>query len=507
MSFLSKLEEGHLNHIIDEHIFQPIVPMNGGKFADIVEHIVKDKLKVYIDYDCDPDGYFSALCLVEIFKLLGFSDYVLARHQHKRHVLADAYVAALARESYDIIFILDSSTNAMTSISTLVDTGKTVCVVDHHICNYKFSDYPDNAIVINPLIDKSLADVGYANLSCGAVMSLLCAFTLQTKFNIKPPTDLYLYGVITLYSDIMNLNNDYNIAFISRFRNTQFINSKLVKLFWDQYSHFDRSYISFKLIPRLNALFRTENFSLLYKVFFESDSVDYDAVRQQIDMHYLECKKYVERLLSDCSILEYDKFVVAKIKGSRESYAKNFTGLVASNLSSTYNKAILCLCEESPVMWTGSVRDPFSRDLHALMKPLCYAEGHASAFGVRIDARDLDMLIVSMCEAMSELDDISDNVILVDWDNRSEGLSAEIQQMAEYNEYGGQGLPLAMGAVTVKPSYKIYRSERKISVYGEGQKYICCVPTVEVGDTLLVKPTLSGASYTNFVNNVHLKRS
>ena len=506
MSFLNILQEKNLDYVLGDHEFQPIVPQNGDKFAELFSTIVRDNLRVYVDYDCDPDGYFSALALVDTFRLVSFTNYTLVKHDHKRHVLGDAYIAALARSEYDVIFILDSSTNDMSNLTLLTECGKRVCVVDHHEPKYIFKDYPGNVLVVNPKIDKELTDVCYDCLSCGAVMSLLCAFTLQTRYQIKPPTDLYLYGVVTLYSDIMNMSNAYNIAFVTRYQNTKIINSALVRLFWDdKYSHFDRSYISFKLIPRLNSLFRTESFGLLYKMFFEPQDIDYAIVREQIEMHYQECKKYTQKLIDNSSVLEYPKFVLVKLKDNSGKFARNFTGLVANSLSSVYNKTVICLCSISPVQWQGSVRDPFSRDILSIMRPLCYAEGHSSAFGIQIDARDLDMLVTLLSSLMADLEDISDTVILADWDGRTD-LTAEMQQMAEFNEFGGQGLPMAMGALTVKPSFKIYRDEKKIAVYGEGQRYLCFVPTLDVGDVLLVKPTLAGAGYTNFVNNVHLSR-
>lgn len=505
MSFLSALQQKNLDYVLGEHEFQPIVPQNGDKFADLLVRIVKEQLDVYIDYDCDPDGYFSGLALVDTLRLVGYTKYTLVKHEHKRHVLDEAYVASLARSQHKVIFILDSSTNDMASITTLTEYGKTVCVVDHHEPKYQFGNYPAGAIVVNPCIDNTYTPVCYNCLSCGAVVSLLCAYALQTRFRIKPPQSLFLYGVVTLYSDIMDMSNAYNISFVSRYRNAQIIDSPLIRLFWDdKYDHFDKSYISFKLIPRLNALFRTESFDLLYTLFFDHSEIDYSQISKQIDMHYQECKKYTQKLLDECNLIEYPNFVLAKLKDDSGGYAQNFTGLVANNLSSRFNKAVICLYATTPVAWQGSVRDPFSRDLLSLMRPVCYAEGHSSAFGIKVDARDLDMTITTLREIMSGLKGITDTVILTNWDDR-DNLGAEMQQMAEFNEFGGQGLPMAMGAITVKPSFKIYRNERKISVYGEGQVYLCFVPTVEVGDVLLVKPALSGAGYTNFVNNVHLR--
>lgn len=504
MNFMQTLCTKGLDYVLSDLQFRPIVPTNGTRFAKLLQRIKDENLRVYVDYDCDPDGYFSGLILVETFKLLGFHNYTLVKHCTKRHSLNATEVASIANEHYDVVFVLDSSTNDLNLISQITDSGATLCIIDHHESHYLFADHPSNAIIVNPKIDSLYNKVCYDCLSAGALTALLCTFTLQTEFNIRPPVDLYLYGIITLYSDIMDLSNAYNIAYIAKFQNTQLISSPLIKLFWNEkYSHFDKSYISFNLIPKLNSLFRTENFSLLYRLFFESDNIDYDAVRQQIEEHYIECKKYTARLVASCRVDSSHGVVLAVMQNTHETYARNFTGLVANKFASEYNKPVLCLHQTTPVSWGGSVRDPLSRNVLSLFRPLCYAEGHKAAFGVEIPVAELDTIMYLLDDAISSFTDLNESVIIFDWD-KNPNYHNDIQQMALFNEYGGQGLPMVLGALTVQPRWKIYRSENKTSVYGDQQKFLCFVPTLDVGDTMLVKPTLSGSSYTNMVNTIHL---
>lgn len=502
MNFLTTLRDKNLDYVLSDQPFRAIIPHNGKEFANLLEKIVKGNLSVFIDKDCDPDGYFAYKALVDTFALLNFSNYKTTHHTIKRHSLSEAEITAIANDSYDVVFILDSSTNDMRAIQKITDSGAIVCIVDHHESHYMFNDYPDKAIIINPKIDKQYERICYDKLSAGAITAILCAFTLETMFSIKPPVDLYLYGVITLYSDIMDMNNAYNIAYISKFQNTQQIKSPLIKLFWDEKSHFDKSYISFKLIPRLNSLFRTESFEMLERLFDNITEYNLDALRKIIEDHYQECKHYTERLTAGCTITEYDNIVLAEMSEVYESYARNFTGLVASKVASTYNKPVVCLHRTTPTIWHGSVRDNLSRDLLSLFRPLCYAEGHDAAFGVQIPRRDSDTIMQSINTYLYTYA-AGDDVIIIDWD-KDPNYATDIQLMAEFNEFGGQALPTALGAITVKPNYKIYRNERCIMVYGDGQKFVCLVPTLAAGDKLFVKPTLNGSSYTNFVNTVHL---
>lgn len=504
MNFMETLVAKGYDYVLSEQQFRPIVPTNGTRFAKLLHKIRDGNLRVYVDYDCDPDGYFSALALVETFKLIGFTNYTLVKHCVKRHSLSPVEVASIANEHYDVVFVLDSSTNDLNLIQSITQSGATLCIIDHHESHFLFADHPEQAIIINPKIDSLYNKVCYDCLSAGALTALLCAFTLQTEFNIHPPTDLYLYGIITLYSDIMDLSNAYNIAYISKFQNTQMISSRLIKLFWnDKYTHFDKSYISFNLIPKLNSLFRTENFNLLYKLFFECEGLDYDAVRQQIEDHYVECKKYVDRLVATCNIDNSHGVTLAVMTNVYETYARNFTGLVANKLASEYNKPVLCLHQTTPISWGGSVRDPLGRNVRSLFRPLCYAEGHKAAFGVEVPVAELDSILFMLDDAVPTLKE-AESVIIFDWDNNP-NYKNDIQLMAEFNEFGGQGLPMVLGALTIQPRFRIYHGENKISVYGDQQKYLCFVPTLDVGDTMLVKPTLSGSSYVNMVNTIHLK--
>lgn len=481
------------------------MPHNGVRFSKLLKRISTENLKVYIDYDCDPDGYFSAKILTETFRCIGFNNYTLCRHTTKRHILSEAYVLSLIREHYDVIFILDSSSGDMKTIKAIADSGSICCVVDHHECFSEFRDYPASSIIVNPKIDAHdvRANVVYDCLSAGAITSLLCAFTLQVEFNIKPPIDLYLFGVITLYSDIMDMSNSYNIAFVTRFQNTDIINSPIIKLFWDdRYDHFDRSYISFKLVPRLNALFRTENFDLLYNLFFDDNYLAASTI-QKIEEIYVWAKAYTQRLVSSCTNKRYNDFILAVMPKDSSILARNFTGLVANTIASNYDMPVICLHRTTELSWGGSVRDPFSRDLLSIFRSICYAEGHRSAFGITMEPDRIDQILPLIDGTLPRVSD--DSVIIMDWDNCPEGFHSDLQLMACFNEFGGQDLPIAMGALTIKPEFKIYRDSKKISVYGNSEKFLIFKKTADIGDTMLVRPILCGSSYTNMVQNVHLK--
>lgn len=507
MSFKEKLLSKNLGHLLTEHTFRKIVPQNSAKFAATIKRIVDENIKVYIDPDCDPDGYFSAKIMQTMFDILGYSNYVIGRHTVKRHTLSMAYTASLLREGFGAVMLLDSSSNSMDIIKYISERDVICICVDHHTPDYKFSDYPESAVIVNPKIDALYVnECIYDQLSAGALCALLCDYTLQTQFHLAAPREVYLYGVITLYSDICTMNNAYNVAYVTQFQNTQIIDSPLIKLFWDfKYSHFDRNYISFNLVPKLNSLMRMEKFDLLYSLFFEENQIDFSEMSAKILAIHADCKEHTAKLINRCTVEQNDLFAVAYMPTDVVPLDRNFTGLIANHFASSLNQPVICLFPQSPMVLGGSVRDPFSRNLLSLFKTVCYAAGHDAAFGVSVNRVALPTVLTALKNAKDFFNEINDNVIMCNWNNKAvskEDLLAEMQLMANYNEFGGQGLPKAIGFITVPNNARIFRNDSYTAVYFDGFKFTCFTTAVDIGDTLLVSPTLAGSSYQLLVNNI-----
>lgn len=121
--FNQELEKRDLQYILGDNQFIPIAPRNSDKFAAMVQHVVSNNLRVYIDPDCDPDGYFSARIIKGMFDRIGYTNYGIGRHDHKRHKLRQAYIGSLIDQGYQAFIIVDSSTNDMQFLTTLYLVG------------------------------------------------------------------------------------------------------------------------------------------------------------------------------------------------------------------------------------------------------------------------------------------------------------------------------------------------------------------------------------------------
>ena len=96
------------------------------------------------------------------------------------------------------------------------------------------------------------------------------------------------------------------------------------------------------------------------------------------------------RLLSD--IVDYeelDHFVYSDLESAYEKSGfhmrnvQNYTGLVANKLSERCGKTAIVFCEYKG-LYKGSVRDLFGKNYLKIFKQLGFAEGHNSAFGIKI---------------------------------------------------------------------------------------------------------------------------
>lgn len=608
MSFAEKLAELNLHTLMINNRFFKIKPRNYECLEKVVRLILLKSLKVYIDEDCDPDGYFTGLIVKSMFDKLGHKDYEIAKHFTKRHVLTVEYARTLIDRGYDVVFLLDSSTNSLDVIELLTSHEIIVVVLDHHDTKLGWRAYPAGSYLINPRMevhepvlaypelcsvikewaekkyaicikeykymipsisrDSLLAifrDLNYRNfkidteidercdavlllddrdpfrtaykdvvildsggdfkahgarvlqpiseinstaalygeLSCGALTALVCDYTL-TKLGIKDNTDLYVHGYITLYSDVCNLNNAYNVAYIRHFRDDKLNLSSTVRLFMSEYDYLNRSFVSYNMIPRINALVRTEHFELLDQLFYNTpdDPTLRVALKSSIDTIYLKSREYAKELAALCVVDDsHSQVVIGIMPENAPSDAKNYTGLIASQIAERTNAFTLCLYKSAPNQYSGSGRDPFNRDARSMLDILCYAQGHGAAFGVKIPMNQLDM-IGTFVETYFE--EGRQDIILVNWDEEMplDKVKSDIQVMSEYNEYGGQGLPAAYALFKITPSCRISPEKKRTLVFWRGFKLVVFSTVLQVGDVLAVSPSCKGPGVELLVKNI-----
>lgn len=499
MRFREILESRGLADYIQAYKLEKVLPYGARKFIDAIGLIVERNYRVFIDPDCDPDGYFAALTIKEMFDIIGYTNYVVGRHSYKRHTLTVQYARDICAQHFDVVIIMDSGSGSMDVIQEICSCAKLGIIVDHHRTTYKFPDYPNNMIIINPWIENNVKTtrVIYDELSACALASLLVDATLAMKFKDKYDTmykNHFIYGYITLYSDSCKFN-PYCIAYAKQFKGIQFNLPRIVKFFMAEYDSLYKNFISYRMIPRINALLRNEYFDLVWQLFFDFDSFEkIPDIRDTVETIYKSSKEYVMLLEGESNYTELSSVIVAYLPENCEPKARNFTGLVANDMCSRYRKPCICLFNENPATFTGSVRDLFNRDLLTIFSQLCYAEGHDPAFGISVKKLELDSVLDIVNDMISDLNESYSDVIIIDWNEytgTTEELKADISAMAEYNEYAGQGTPNAFGLIKVNSEMRSYPGRAVNKFLWRGMYLTLIGKTAERGDTLLVEPCMS----------------
>lgn len=423
------------------------------------------RVLVYGDYDVD--GLMCAKVVEGCLTNLGVQCVDVYHYTQRTHNLDTLAVQQAILGKYDYFIVCDTGSSNMELLKRVIDKGIRVLVLDHHVTAYSYEDFSDiGAAIINTTIENRFLGEKVFELSAGA----LC-FTVMHKFCFENglPFDesLAAYGTVSLYSDCMNMTNALNraIYYVARKLLPEQL-PHLIRLFMNQYTVFGARYIGFWFSPRINALFRSENFELLNRLVFDNPSYN-DEVElcELVESVYSSVRDVVNEIVDIIEVTEYDHFVVGALQSVDEHYdivkykLYNYTGLVANKLSEEYGKACVVYCPTEGTEIKGSLRDFFSRDYLSLFVHFCNAGGHASAFGFHIGAFDLDNFLNNL-QYISDyfpMDCIKEPMVFTMTDLYPDDLL--IEDIAKYNEFSGQGLPIAyvkkqiVGMKEVKTKY------------------------------------------------------
>ena len=161
-------------------------------------------------------------------------------------------------------------------------------------------------------------------------------------------------------------------------------------------SYFYSRFIQFRLIPKINSIFRTEKFEYINDCFFNENIEAADKARclETIEDIYTSNRNMVLAVADTIDYVELNNFILADLK-SVSDYFKiyenklyNYTGLIANKLSDRCGKPAVVYC---PMVnyYKGSFRDISGRNYLQIFKQFCSAGGHGAAFGIKIDRKSV----------------------------------------------------------------------------------------------------------------------
>lgn len=510
---LDKILINHnLEYVLEVEDMKRYVPRGTKEVLAAVKEIKEQGLKVFIDPDSDPDGFFSALIIKEMFDKIGHTNYYVNKLIAKRHGITDTLVAEIITKGFNYAFIVDSSTNDLALIQRLCDNGVKVVIIDHHESNYPYEIYPQECIMVNTRMERLIKPIPYDEVSAGMLCAMVADYVL-TNLGYLENIRMYIYGYITLYSDSCDLSNKFNISVINKFCLTNKIMPPMVEAFMDtKYDGLCRSFVSYKLVPRINALIRLGHFDKVYDLFFNFSKLTLSQ-RQYLTI-FTEDKYALAKELSLEIYLNseqeiFDNFSIIKLDNVKENLPidvshnllRNFTGLCCQSLVSLTGNPALSIISVNNDTYQGSVRDPLNRDILSIFQRLCKCGGHPSAFGFEVPKLGFSRFKKRLIHALSNLSELEGtNYHIIP--STSSCIDEQMKKISTYNEISGGKLPMIYVSKELDRTTKITQKAKYTSIKWGELWLTCFVPDVKYGDKVLIKPTLNKDKISYMVNTL-----
>lgn len=303
------------------------------EFESFLNTYVKDKdIKVGILDDIDCDGFISAFITKEyVQNLLGSSGLVSIVHNFT-HGLNTKIAKIL--EIYDIIIVVDSSTNEY----MFVNENQPTLIIDHH------NRTPESKTLgINPnqvctsLNSKDTEEL--KNISAGMFSYLLFSKYFENYNLPSNDEELFRTACISIYSDIIPVDDTVEIL-LDRFldytpKSDTSPESQIIRVL-NQFSNpINKTLLSYTVIPLINYSRKADKLNLLDEL---TNSMNNTSTENYWCYNGLtKNRSFVKAILEEISPItpykQYENFIVkdiTKYLGFKDCPVENFKGLIAN---------------------------------------------------------------------------------------------------------------------------------------------------------------------------------
>lgn len=458
--------------------------------------IVRNDRKVFAYGDYDPDGLFGVRIIYEALKMLGCTDVSIYNYKSRTHELDELAVMECIQKMPDYFIICDTGSSNLDRLELIKSYGIKIIVLDHHNTIYSYENFNQVAI-INTTLENQIAGKKIYELSAGALA--FCVFQKFSKMMGKDLTILSAYALVTLYSDCMNMTNEINrsIYFLAHSFSKDDLPSK-IQMFMHTNSVFYSRFIQFRLVPQINAVFRTEKFDYINTCFF-NDSVNAAIMSRCLETIHTIYESNRDMVMSVADTIDYvtlNNFILADLYSVNdffkisENKLYNYTGLIANKLSDRCGKPAVVYCSMGNY-YKGSFRDVSSRNYLQIFKQFCKAGGHNPAFGIKIPYLEFESFLQNFKRLDSNfpISDLKNKPIILNY----EQLHADtklLNDIALYNEFAGQDIPL----VYLRKVFSANMTGGKTKYYYLYNWDNCTIQSsfpLSIGDIILLQPIRS----------------
>lgn len=471
MDFYQELEKRNLLDMIKRVSYEAPSFAGWEHVKQFLLDIVVNKKSVYIEGDYDVDGLCSALVIQEALKGLGVKNYYTYRYRKRTHSVDSVAVQQCVQGHYDYFIVSDTGSSDLGLLMKLAQYGIKAIVLDHHDTDLVYEDFGDDIAIINTTLENALG--ANLHLSAGALCFIVMDLLYQA-LGKKIPVSLSAFAVVSLFSDVISMRDPLNrgLYYLVTSQPEEQLPVQ-VTYFKNDYTRFNARHIGYWYAPRINACFRSEQFQVINRLFFEDipAAERADAINA-IEKIYVKSRDLVS-VVSDIMLnfcVELNNFVYADL-GKADPYYRvedyklyNYTGLVANKLSSVYSKTAIVTCSQLGSI-KGSLRDFCGRNYLAVFKQLCNAGGHDAAFGFKLNALDYDQFIHDLdnVDRKFSIDSVGNAPVVIEVDDWEPADEAMLLDAALYNEFASPGVPVVLirkriiGAITERKTDYNYK--------------------------------------------------
>lgn len=359
--------------------------------TELLIESINSETPCFIIQDSDVDGICSATIAYQFLRHINVPKkniYVLF-HKGKQHGFKDIYkeVIGCAKNLKKPYFVWcpDAGSNDINECKEIQNCGGNILITDHHNSSYDGSIKMHHAIVINNQIDNDIKNKAL----CGTGVTYKVVEQYCKKHSDQWYKNLLDLVALANIADVMDMNNYENRTF--NYYGLRRIKNPFLKFLCETYikDEITPKNLAFNVIPKLNAVCRSDNQELKTDVFkaFVGIKDNYKELIRDTNKCYSQQRKYVSEKFEEYKN-EIDKFYDVYDYGDvilfHNAEASNYTGLIATKLSEYYAKPVIVVyIDESTRVWKGSCRSPIDfRTILSHSDVMNVCTGHEKAFGV-----------------------------------------------------------------------------------------------------------------------------
>lgn len=491
------MDSSILETYLDCNIFQPtnvdIPYIKTKSIVSICEELhfaILTGARVMLYGDYDADGLFSMLVWKEVFDCIGYSNYFLYQYTKRTHHISPFIVQQAIHGNAEYIIICDTgcSVEDQNVLTSLKQYGLNIIVIDHHSSKYDYDALQREINVFNSFEEQ---DALNGDAVSGAYAALLVANVLCLDFLHKPlANNAKCYALASMYSDVVDLSTKIGVALYNNVVLQKLSMPAFMRAFNRYNYRIGKRFFQYIFNPPINACFRSEHFEDLN--FLLSQKVIYK--KEKCIENILELHQFYSKLAATYSFkFTQERFgnllccVYNLEEGEKFVHIRNFSGLIANNIASAENCAVVVLFKMKN-NYQGSFRDPFKRNFLSFFELFCNAGGHPPAFGITVPLDKIDFFKKNLIEMGARTSDNKDEKYIYIPSECIETIS-DLQIVALYNEYMNTNKSVVLKVICKKVSlikstsfYKYYNVDLPLQV--------TCVSPLMRGSILLVEPCI-----------------